>query len=845
MSEQLRAGAAWYASQGWSVLPCWGLTATGKCGCGRAHEDPKDSGKHPHSGLAPRGLTEATTDPRVVAHWWRTDPLANVAVAAKPSGFVVLDVDPRSGGDASLLALEREMGRELPETVTALTGRYAGTGGSGSVRGRHFFFRVEDGESLKGNLKRDGFPGLDVKHDGYVLVAPSRHSSGETYEWLFGHAPWEIAVAAAPEELLRVIRKRTRVAGSLGWGTDLEWKGERIDVDALAREGVGAGERNNTVLRVACSVANKLGVTKESDAIKEGAVRAYLREFNAVAVAPPLSDEELDKVISNAIEQVAASPAYEKVAPWLSGFMAEGGAAFVERPVAGAPGRTRELRVMSGSGGSGGDETGPAVSLPDDPDVVADDGSVVRRTLSDLGNGRRLVDVWGRRMRYTPSLGWFVWNGEYWEPDAKSGRVAELAKTLPQVIGAEAVSLAVVNPDLADKTVKWAADTRSAGRRANAVADAATDPRVVVGVDTWDANPHLLGVRNGVVDLRTGDLLSGRADLYITRRGNVAYTPGLRNMRWESFLDFATDGDKEMAEWLQRAAGYTLTGDRTFDVLFLVYGPPGSGKSTFLETLIHMLGDYQFGMSSSVLVDDGSKTGGTDDYHWAQLRGRRMVSISELPESRRTKEDAIKRLTGDTSITGRNPGEQPFQFESQAKIWIATNAKPQVEDPAMWRRIRAIPFLSVPERSDPDLKPYLMDPEGGLPAALAWAVEGAVKLLGSGERDALGWCDAVARASAEYRASEDRIGIFLSEETVLGEGASAPMKHVYEVYKSWCEDRGEKPRSLVNFAKRIAERGEKVRGVGARSVLEGRSVKPREVTWAGLYDAGSASASRF
>lgn len=820
-------GALWYAGQGWQILPCWGVTNDGKCACGRPHPQPKDHGKHPHERLAPNGLKNATSDTARVSDWWREAPGSNVAVYCKGSGLLVIDADPRNDGLDSLEKLEQLLlsgddGVGLPPTVTALTGAYR-VGRGQVARGRHLFYRVPAGESLKGNLTREGLPGLDIKHDGYVLVAPSRHFSGEVYAWETGRAPWEIAVADAPEELLKALRKRGGGASAAGGGADLEWNGERIDVEALRNEGIGEGERNTTLLRVACSLANELGVETPR---KEGALRSYMRDFNRTSVRPPLDDDELAKVVDNAIEQVKASPAVEKIAPWLNDYKEQL--------------KGTGLLGGAGAGGAGGGASASGdTPLPPDPDALTaeEGGTPGFRTLTDVGNGRRLVDHYGERVRYSGGVGWFVWNGEYWVPDDGT-LIGELGKKLAPLLSYQAAMLADTDPAASMETMKFALRTKNIGVIDAALRAARQDPRVVVPVSQWDADGHKLGVLNGVVDLRTGDLLRGTPEMHITRRSRVAYTPGLRNVRWEQFLEFATGGDRELQEWLQRAAGYTLTGDRTHDVLFLLYGLPGSGKSTFLEALGHMLGDYMMPLDASVMMDSGTgMSSGSDQYYWAQLVGKRMALVSELPDSRKTKEDAIKRLTGDMTITGRHPGERPFTFESQAKLWIGTNHRPIVSDSAMWRRIRAIPFERVPEKPDPELKSFLCDPEGGLPAALAWAVEGAVRLLGSGSRDALGWCAAVRDATAAYRKSEDRVGLFLEEETRVGPGYSVALSELFKVYARWSEGRGERPMTQIALLRKLQERGERLDGEGTHALVEGRALRPRSVAggeWSSL-----------
>jgi putative DNA primase/helicase len=135
----------------------------------------------------------------------------------------------------------------------------------------------------------------------------------------------------------------------------------------------------------------------------------------------------------------------------------------------------------------------------------------------------------------------------------------------------------------------------------------------------------------------------------------------------------------------------------------------------------------------------------------------------------------------------------------------------------------------VPENPDPDLKAYIFDPEGALPAVLSWAVEGAIKLLGSSARDSLGWCTAVSEAADIYRKNEDRIGIFLNEETKESEGAKLPVKALYAVYRIWSEERGERPMTQIAFQRKITDRGYEVIGLGSRAEISGRVLLPRAV----------------
>jgi len=856
---RLGPAASWYAANNWRVLPCYGIV-NDRCTCGGTHAEPKDVGKHPSIG---EWNTQATSNVDTVNQWWNASPDFNVAVNCRPSGFFVIDIDPRAGGPDSFEKFESLVEGALPPTVEAITGEYS-MGGK-IQRGRHLFYRCDESEALVGNLKKAGLGGIDIKHNGYVLIAPSRHFSGVCYEWVPGKAPWEIEIAQAPEELLATLRKRGRRAETaLGEGDwsfldGLDFAGERVDVDRLLAEGIDEGSRAVDIYALACALANKFPVNTEAGKL---AVETMMIRFNAEKVRPPLELEGpggLLMHVRRAIQFVTDNPKTERLWPglkeWAHKSTEESRASTAATSPTQRPAATVVPTNLPGTIGGAvhssmvdGDSLSSATSLtnidvPLDPDALGaeEGGEPGKRSLTDTGNGRRLVDSFGPAIRYTPGLGWFHWDGGYWKPDVENLEMRELSKKVAPIVASEVVHY-LDDADKQSEVIRWAQQAKSNSRINGAIESATSDPRVQVGVDAWDSDETLLGVANGVIDLRTGELLRGRPDLYITRRAPVAYNPGIRNVRWEQFIDFATGGDKEMQEWLQKAAGYSLTGLRTYDIMFLVYGPPGSGKNTMVEALVKAMGTSQYAwpLDSSILAQGDGQAHGSDLYHWAELRGRRLVWVDELPESERMKENSVKKLTGSSEISARSPGEKPFTFQSRAKLWITTNHRPIINDDAMWRRIRPIPMTKVPENPDPDLKHYLFDPEGGLPAVLSWAVEGAIKLLGSSARDALGWCSVVSEAAEIYRKNEDRIGFFLLEETKELEGATTPVKSLYAVYRVWSEERGEKPMTQIAFQRKLAERGLEINGLGSRAEILGRMLMPRSVP-TGEVDWGIAS----
>jgi putative DNA primase/helicase len=856
-AERLAKGSVWYAKQGWKILPCFGITDGGRCTCNGQHAEPKDIGKHPQIG---DWNNRATDDVATIESWWDRNPENNIGVYCQGSGFIVVDIDPRSGGIESFEKFEELLGITLPKTVEALTGLYSYQGSQN--RGRHLYFRVEDGEQFMGNLKSYGLNGIDIKYNGYVMVSPSRHGSGVTYDWAPGQSPWEMRMAEAPEELLNAIRKRSsrgRSGTSLGQG-DWSWLGdlnsgdERVDINKFLEEGIEEGSRAVDIYKLTCAIANKMGVDSEAGKL---AVETLMIRFNHEKVRPPLELEGQGGLLMHvrrAIDFVSNNPVGDLIWPGAQDWAKrnqEETRSIPHNPapkVKDADGNDRHSEVVYGTiGAAMADAAHSGVSIadafssgnvdvPKDPDAISEQegGSPGRRSLSDIGNGRRIVDSFGSSIRYTPGIGWFIWDGSYWRPDAEDLGMREVAKRIPTIIATEVAKYD--DQDKKNEVLKWANQAKSNSRLNSAIDSANSDPRVVVPVEEWDGDEYLIGVANGVINLRTGELLRGRPDLHITKRTPVAYTPGMRNVRWEQFLDFATGGDKELQDWIQRAVGYTLTGLNNQDLMFLVYGPPGSGKNTFVEAIVKALGTQQYSwpLDSSILADNGGATSSTDLYHWAELRGKRMVWVDELPESERIKENSIKKLTGSSEISARSPGEKPFTFKAQAKLWVTTNHRPMITDDAMWRRIRPIPWSKVPESSDPDLKAYLFDPEGGLPAVLAWAVEGAIKYLGSSARDPLGWCTAVAEAADMYRKNEDRLGMFLNEEMKQVEGSTTRVKEVYAVYRVWSDERGERPMTQIAFHRKLSDRGLTIMGQGSRAELKEYVMAPRAVESNGI-----------
>jgi hypothetical protein len=192
---------SYYAEQGWKLIPCHGISPAG-CNCGNSHSGRSDGGKHPMISDWP---LNATSDSQQLHNWFGNESRNNVAVVCDQSGLVVIDIDPRNGGDESFIALESFLEGAIPITVTALTGEYTVKGKK--VRGRHLYFKADSTAQYIKDFSRLGYKGIDVKSNGYVLLSPSLHSSGVYYEWEDGLSPYDIEIAELSTELKNVMIK--------------------------------------------------------------------------------------------------------------------------------------------------------------------------------------------------------------------------------------------------------------------------------------------------------------------------------------------------------------------------------------------------------------------------------------------------------------------------------------------------------------------------------------------------------------------------------------------------------------------------------------------------------------
>jgi len=430
--------------------------------------------------------------------------------------------------------------------------------------------------------------------------------------------------------------------------------------------------------------------------------------------------------------------------------------------------------------------------------AVDDDPPLTVYNTTDVGNAERLITHHGHKLHYCrPWRRWLTWDDTRWKPD-DTGTAERLAQETVRTILTEALDL---DGDQRKKLISHALQSERAGRIRGLLEMAEVRDHIPVIPDQLDQDHGRLNLQNGTLNLDTLELQPHRQQDLITKLAPVRYDPDAQAPRWLRFLEEIFDGDHDLIGFVQRAAGYSLTGDTAAQVFFLLHGTGSNGKSTFLETLADLLGDYAQQAPADTFLEKRS-TGIPNDI--ARLQGARFVTAVETGEQRRLDESLVKRMTGSDRVTARFLRQEFFEFTPIFKVWFATNHKPTIKgtDQAIWRRIRLIPFTVTfpPEKRDHNLKTKL---RAELPGILNWAIEG----LRAYKEQRLDPPDAVTKATAEYRGEQDILGAFLEEHTRGDTSSSASAGELYKKYVDWAHQSGERAESQTAFGLRLRERG--------------------------------------
>lgn len=414
---------------------------------------------------------------------------------------------------------------------------------------------------------------------------------------------------------------------------------------------------------------------------------------------------------------------------------------------------------------------------------------------------------WDRDARYVPDLGgWLLWNGQHWETVQGMKHMTIVRAFLRSTSSNLKAWAAEKEPNggkITDAVKVSAKSLRQDATVAAVERTARSNQCSIATADMFDADTMALGTPAGTVDLGTGELRPARRIDYLTRQTAVAPADAIPVV-WLAFLERIFNGDVEIVEFMQRLAGYCLTGETREHKFFFAFGTGRNGKSTFIQTLREIMGDYAKTIPSSVLLESRNSDHPTG---LAGLRAARLAVGSEIPAGKTWNESIIKDLTGGDVMTARLMRQDFFEFQPQCTLFVNGNRMPAINgvDEAIRKRMILIPFKTTIQAHEVDPKlPEKLKAE--YPSILNWSIEGAVKW----NRDGLKIPMSVAVSSKEYLDGEDTMGQFIKGNlvNVNDSGVRVRTGEIFERFQQWQLQQGiDRTWSSKAFSRALMERG--------------------------------------
>lgn len=418
-----------------------------------------------------------------------------------------------------------------------------------------------------------------------------------------------------------------------------------------------------------------------------------------------------------------------------------------------------------------------------------------------------LADAYRDQLMHVHGIGWHHWDGKRWAFDDRG----HAKRAVLQVLRDE-WNAAYGDKDRA-RTVT--ACESAAGVRGVLDLAEALEPFAATAGDL-DRDPYLLNCSNGTLDLRTMQLSRHDPADRITKVTRAAFHPEARSEAWEAFLARVLP-DPEVRAYLARFVGVALLGAVREQVFTIARGTGANGKGVFYGTILAALGDYGHTAESDLFMTTKSNANAASPAVMA-LRGRRFVVTSETERDHRLAAALMKNLTGGDPVTARALHRDPITFEPAHTVLMVTNFLPKVagDDPAVWRRMRVVPFdVQIPQAErDPELGQRL---KLDVDAVLAWAVAGYREYVVRG----LDAPAAVQTATDAYRQASDAVARFLEEACLIGQHFYIGVSELFEAWTSWASEDGAEPLSKKVFGQEMDKRGFQTTKSGSRRVRRG------------------------
>lgn len=420
---------------------------------------------------------------------------------------------------------------------------------------------------------------------------------------------------------------------------------------------------------------------------------------------------------------------------------------------------------------------------------------------TDLGNAQKMTSLYRDEVRYVvDSAQWLQWNGNIWA-QVKQNTIYALAKGVCKILHAEADAL--TDGPLKSRLKGHALDSESRRKIEDMIKLFESENPIAIPIAKLDQHGFIFPVKNGIVNLKTGEFSPPDRALLLTHGTNIEYDADAACPQWEKFLSQIMANDQELVQYLQRAIGYSLTNSTQEQCLFFMYGFGANGKSTFLNVLRALLSELGTQAAGETLLE-GKRSSSGPSGDIARLRGKRFVALSEIDDGKHLAEALVKSLTGGDAITARHLYKDDFVFTPVFKLWLAANHKPTIKGDghALWRRMRLIPFNVRFEKAQQDmyLEQKLMQE---LPGILNWAVRGCLDW----QKNGLPVPSAIAKATNDYRSEMDILGLWIEEFCEVDETYEMTFADAYDLFKPWGMTNYRCDYSRIKFGKMLTERG--------------------------------------
>jgi putative DNA primase/helicase len=423
---------------------------------------------------------------------------------------------------------------------------------------------------------------------------------------------------------------------------------------------------------------------------------------------------------------------------------------------------------------------------------------------TDLGNAKRFAEIHKGKAKYcTEEKTWYIWNGKKWEAD-RLGKIYRLAEEVILLIYKEATT--AIDSEDRKLLAKHACKTESDASIRHMVSLA--ESYLAVLPESFDTDKELVNVNNGIINLRTKELIPHSPDYLMRRIIPFAYYPDADCPKWKAFLELILNKDTETIRWIQKALGLSISG-RTDRILPFLFGAGCNGKSVYSETILKIFGGYGQKTNIDAMSEGDFREGGDKaNSVVARLKGVRLAIANETRLNVKLNTSLIKDLTGNDTISNRDMWEKNKTFEPTHTMWIYGNHKPIIEDTtdSIWDRMCEIEFkVKIPDEMKKNSDDVISEFIAEAPGIIKWIVDGYSLYLA----ETLKKTKAIEKSTNEFRAEEDIFRQFIEEECETGEGLEIPKDNLISQFNAYCNKYGDRKSTLTKskITRRLKEMG--------------------------------------